>query len=252
MNRTYLTLAILLTALPSLTGCMADPYARLAFIRQQIMPDIKIEIAENQAQQYANIHLGAPTYLRIFKQEAVLEAWLQDSDTGRYALFKTYPICNYSGVLGPKLQEGDKQSPEGFYEVSKEWMWPESKYHLAMNIGFPNEYDRAHKRTGSHLMIHGDCSSEGCYAMTDPQIEEIYVLVEQSLLAGNETVPIHIFPFRMTGINLAEHRGHPWMRFWINLKRGYDVFEETGIPPAVRVEDKLYMFSPDLLVQGGA
>lgn len=253
MTRTFLTFALLLAVLPVLGGCATEPYARLGFIREKMMPKIETEMAKNQVKhpQHANIHLGAPTYLRLFKEEGVLEAWLQDSDTGHYALFKTYPICAYSGTLGPKLKEGDLQSPEGFYSVSKDWMWPESKYHLAMNIGYPNEFDKMHGRTGSHLMIHGECQSDGCYAMTNKRIEEIYVLVEQSLLNGNETVPIHIFPFRMTGIKLAEHRGDPSMRFWINLKRGYDIFEETGVPPDVRAEDGLYMFSPDIFAPGG-
>lgn len=195
-------------------------------------------------QQKSNLWPGAPTFIRIFKEEHILEAWLQNPDTGRYELFKTYPICNFSGDLGPKLKEGDRQAPEGFYAVSEDWLWPSSKYHLAMNIGFPNEYDKAHGRTGSHLMIHGGCRSEGCYAMTDRQIEEIYVLVEQSLLNGNETVPIHIFPFRMDGITLEKHRGHPWMRYWINLKRGYDMFEKTRVPPIVTVSNGLYEFQP--------
>ncbi len=222
----------------------------MAWIRTYILPQMEQEMAQ---QDEVEFQLGAPTFLRIYKEEAVLEAWLQDERSGRYELFKTYPICNYSGTLGPKLQEGDKQSPEGFYEVSEEWLWPSSKYHLAMNIGFPNEYDKAHGRTGSHLMIHGDCFSEGCYAMTDPQIEEIYVLTEQSLLAGNESVPVHIFPFRMNGVKLEEHRGDPWMRYWINLKRGHDIFEQTRVPPIVGVTDGLYVFEPQryITAEGG-
>ncbi|HBR69248.1 MAG TPA: 2-dehydro-3-deoxyphosphooctonate aldolase [Rhodospirillaceae bacterium] len=245
---------LFLTALPLLAGCETlDPYERLNFIRDRIAPKLELQIEKNQKKEpeYANIHLGAPTYLRIFKEESVLEAWLQDSVTGRYVLFKTYPICAYSGGLGPKEKEGDLKSPEGFYAIGKNWFRPESHYHLAMNIGYPNDFDKAHGRTGSHLMLHGGCKSDGCYAMNNRQIEELYILAEQSIRAGNESVPVHIFPFRMTGTNLEAHLGDPSMRFWINLKRGYDVFEEIRIPPDVIVKDGLYSFSPDLAAPGG-
>src|SRR5690606_11897951 len=143
----------------------------------------------------------------------------------KYHLYKTYPICKWSGSLGPKLVEGDKQAPEGFYDVTTDWLWPESQYHLAMNIGYPNQYDRTHGRTGSYIMIHGKCFSEGCFAMKDRPIEEIYLLTEQSLLAGNHNVPIHIFPFRMTDENMARHADSVWMPFWRNLRQGYEWFE---------------------------
>ena len=94
--------------------------------------------------------------------------------TAASTIFKTYPICSYSGGLGPKIQQGDRQAPEGFYLVSLEQLNPRSKYYLAFNVGFPNAYDRAYGRTGSNIMVHGDCTSSGCYAMTDAVMEEIY------------------------------------------------------------------------------
>ena len=144
----------------------------------------------------------APIFIRIFKEESELEIWKLKSD-GRFYHFKTYPICNWSGEIGPKLKEGDRQAPEGFYSVSREQMNPNSKYHLAMNLGFPNAYDKAHGRTGEFLMIHGKCKSAGCYAMTDALMEEIYAIARNSFLGGNDTFEVHAFPFRMTEANMA-------------------------------------------------
>ena len=114
----------------------------------------------------------SPILVRIFKEEAELEVWKQDT-TGRFQFLKVYPICRWSGDLGPKLYEGDRQAPEGFYTVTPELMNPNSNYYLAINTGYPNSFDKANNRDGSLLMIHGDCSSSGCYAMTDEQISEI-------------------------------------------------------------------------------
>ena len=144
---------------------------------------------------------GDAVFIRIFKEEAILELWLERS--GRYERFETYPICRWSGELGPKLKEGDGQSPEGFYEVRLESLNPNSRYHLSFNLGFPNAFDRAHARTGSYLMVHGGCSSVGCYAMTNPGIDEIYRLTEAALQAGQDAVAVHIFPFRMTEERMA-------------------------------------------------
>jgi murein L,D-transpeptidase YafK len=135
----------------------------------------------------------APIFIRIFKEESELEVWKQRDD-GRYYHFKTYPICNWSGELGPKLKHGDRQAPEGFYTVTREQMNPDSKYHLAMNLGYPNPYDRAHRRTGDFLMIHGKCKSAGCYAMTDALIEEIYAMARESFIGGQDSFNVHAFP----------------------------------------------------------
>ncbi len=184
--------------------------------------------------------LGAPVYIRIFKEERELELWVHTpSDT--YALFKTYAICNHSGDLGPKLREGDRQSPEGFYTVTKSALNPNSSYHLSFNLGFPNRFDRAHDRTGSFLMVHGDCVSIGCYAMTDPAIEEIYVAVEAALNGGQSGVPVHAFPFRPTAPRLAQARGHLWEDFWLQLAPAYDAFAQTGRPPLIAMEDGRYL-----------
>lgn len=186
---------------------------------------------------------GQNIHIRIYKEEAALEVWLKRG--ARFELFETYPICFFSGRLGPKEKEGDRQSPEGFYEVGRAQLNPNSAYHLAFNLGYPNAYDRAHGRTGAHLMVHGNCVSIGCYAMTDAGIEEIYGLVAAALARGQRSVAVHVFPFRMSEAALAAHAGGPWDDFWANLKEGHDAFETAGVPPAVHVCDGRYVFGAD-------
>ena len=181
-----------------------------------------------------------PILVRIFKAESELEVWKQKDD-GHYYHMKTYPICAYSGILGPKLEQGDRQAPEGFYVVDEDLLNPRSKYHLAFNMGYPNAYDRALGRTGSHLMVHGDCTSRGCYAMTDAVIEEIYSIAREALAAGQEGFQVHAFPFRMTKANLAANKDHEWYKFWTNLKEGYDYFETTRLEPQFAVCGERYV-----------
>ena len=185
-------------------------------------------------------NLGDPAFIRIFKQEKRLEVWLRQGLT--YTFFKSYSICHHSGDLGPKLKEGDKQSPEGFYTVGASQLNPNSDYHLSFNLGFPNEYDRSRKRTGSLLMVHGRCSSVGCFAMADFRMDEIYAIVESAIISGQHQIPVHIFPFRMTKANMAAHSNSKWLSFWENLKEGYDYFEGHHTPPLVVVQDKHYQF----------
>jgi murein L,D-transpeptidase YafK len=172
--------------------------------------------------------VGDPLFIRIFKEESLLEVWIRSGAV--YQHLKDYYICAYSGYLGPKLQEGDRQSPEGFYKVKKYQLNPNSKYHLSFNLGFPNKYDREHNRTGSFLMVHGNCVS----------IEEIYALVESALQKGQKYVQVYAFPFRMTDANMALYSDSEWFEFWVNLKEGYDYFESEKLPPHVKVEHKQY------------
>jgi murein L,D-transpeptidase YafK len=182
--------------------------------------------------------VGDPVFVRIFKEESMLEVWIKPEH--EYILFKRYPICAFSGHLGPKLKEGDRQSPEGFYKVKKYLLNPKSKYHLAFNLGYPNTYDKAHKRTGSYLMVHGECVSIGCYAMTNAKIEEIYKLVSFALKKGQKHVQVHAFPFRMTEKNMARHSNNKWYDFWTELKEGYDYFEAEKLPALIKVKNRQY------------
>jgi murein L,D-transpeptidase YafK len=188
-----------------------------------------------------NMPKGSPILIRLFKEESELEVWKQDT-SGRFELLKVYPICRWSGDLGPKINEGDRQAPEGFYTITPGLMNPNSNYYLAINTGFPNAYDRANDRHGGFLMIHGDCSSRGCYAMTDEQIGEIYSLARESFLGGQPSFQIQAYPFRMTPANLARHRTSPHLAFWRMLKIGNDHFEATHLEPKVDVCDKHYVF----------
>jgi murein L,D-transpeptidase YafK len=187
-----------------------------------------------------NMPKHSPILVRIFKEEAELEVWKQDT-TGRFQLLKTYPICRWSGDLGPKLYEGDRQAPEGFYTITPELMNPNSNFYLAINTGYPNSFDKANNRNGSLLMVHGDCSSMGCYAMTDEQISEVYSLARDSLV-GRPSFQIQAYPFRMTPANLARHRTNPSLAFWEMLKVGNDHFETTQLEPKVGVCDRRYVF----------
>ena len=183
-----------------------------------------------------------PILVRIFKEEAELEVWKQDS-SGQYALLRTYPICRWSGGLGPKVKEGDRQAPEGFYAITPGQMNPNSNWYLSFNIGFPNAYDRANDRTGAFLMVHGDCSSAGCYAMTDEQMGEIYALGREAFLGGQKEFQVQAYPFRMTALNMARHRNNPAMPFWRMIKQGNDIFETTRQEPKVDVCAKHYVFN---------
>ncbi|MGO9545456.1 MAG: L,D-transpeptidase family protein [Rhodomicrobium sp.] len=181
----------------------------------------------------------SPIFVRIFKEESELEVW--KFKDGRFQHFRTYPICAWSGALGPKVQQGDRQAPEGFYTVSRTQLNPHSLYHLSFNIGFPNAYDHANGHSGSALMVHGDCKSAGCYAMTDAYIEEIYILAREAFNAGQTKFHVQALPFHMTAENMRRHGDSPWYPFWMKLKEGYDSFEATGKPPVVKVCSKQYL-----------
>ncbi len=197
--------------------------------------------------QRMGLKADSPIFIRIFKMESQLEIWKQRDD-GRYALLKTYPICKWSGKLGPKLKQGDKQAPEGFYNVAAHQMNPKSSYHLSFNLGYPNKLDKAYRRTGNYLMVHGNCLSAGCYAMTDVLIEEIYALAREAFRGGQRAFQVQALPFRMTDENMQKYSGHRWAPFWRDLKTGYDAFAMTNIPPKIDVCEKRYLvnaaFSP--------
>jgi murein L,D-transpeptidase YafK len=184
----------------------------------------------------------SPILVRAFKKEAELEIWKMKAD-GTYTHLKTYPVCRWSGQLGPKKREGDRQVPEGFYSVSPGLMNPNSAFYLAFNIGYPNAYDRAHGYTGGLIMVHGDCSSSGCFAMTNEQIAEIYAIAREAFAGGQRNIQIQSMPFRMTPENLARYRLDPNMKFWNEIKEGYDHFEVTKREPQVAFCGRRYVFN---------
>jgi len=225
-----------LAALVALAGCETDGLSTGKAMRE-LSPEMRAELTQK------NMPIESPILVRLFKQEAELEVWKQDA-SGRYDLLKTYPICRWSGELGPKIREGDRQAPEGFYTITPAQMNPNSAYYLSFNMGYPNAYDKAWGRTGSQLMVHGDCSSRGCYAMTDDQIGEIYALARESFFGGQRAFQVQAYPFRMTAANFAKHRNNPNIPFWRMLKEGSDHFEITRQEPVVEVCEKHYVFDP--------
>jgi len=232
--RALLTSAALVTAV-ALAGCNTNDVIPDGRAQAPLSPKTLALISEK------NMDAQSPILVRIFKEEAEMEVWKQTRD-GKYDLLKTYPICKWSGDLGPKKKEGDRQAPEGFYTITPAQMNPNSNYYLAFNTGFPNAYDRSHGYSGSELMVHGDCSSRGCYAMTDEQILEIYALARESFFGGQSSFQFEAFPFRMTAMNMAKHRSNPNFAFWKMLKEGYDDFEATRQEPKVAVCEKRYVF----------
>jgi murein L,D-transpeptidase YafK len=220
-----------------LAGCGGTQVAggrHMQPLSQRVLAELKAKHMEKDS----------PILVRIFKEEAELEVWKQD-DRGRFALLHTYPICRWSGGLGPKIKAGDRQAPEGFYTITPDLMNPNSSQYLAINTGFPNAYDQANGRTGAFLMIHGGCSSAGCYAMTDEQIAEIYALAREAFLGGQRAFQLQAYPFRMTPLNMARHRNSPHMAFWEMIKQGYDHFEITYLEPKVDVCEKRYIFDAE-------
>ncbi|WP_265594830.1 murein L,D-transpeptidase family protein [Haloferula sp. BvORR071] len=217
------------------SGTLPGP-ERAAAAAARVKPELE------QALKEKGLHLGDPVFLRAFKEENQLELWVLKRETGKYDLFRTWPVARKSGVLGPKLAEGDGQVPEGFYFVPRAGMKPDSTFHLAFNIGYPNEYDRFHERTGTFIMIHGNEVSIGCLAMTDAKIEEIYTLCDAALTGGQQYFRVHIFPFRMSAERLDKEHANHWYSFWQELKEGYDSFEKNQVPPEVTVELGRYRF----------
>jgi len=226
LRSVLLVVALMLTSLPA-SGTLEAPSRAVAHARV------------DEVLAKTGLSFGSSVYVRIFKEEAALEVWLQRGT--QYELLKTYPICAESGTLGPKEREGDAQSPEGFYSVTASKLNPRSNYHLSFDIGYPNAYDRSLGRTGSFIMVHGNCVSIGCFAMTDPGIEEIYMLAEGALAKGQSSFAVHVFPFRMTAENTRQHASSRWAPFWSELKPGYDAFEATHVPRDVEVRGGRYV-----------
>ncbi|NJL50891.1 MAG: murein L,D-transpeptidase, partial [Blastochloris sp.] len=222
----------------SVAGCVSNEVAsRLPSRAQQPLKRETLALLDEKG-----MSKSSPIVVRLFKRESELEIWKPNRE-GRYELFKTYPICRWSGELGPKIKEGDRQAPEGFYAVVPGLMNPASSYYLAFNTGFPNAFDRAHGRTGGDVMVHGDCSSRGCFAMTDEQIAEIYALGRESFAGGQRSFQVQAYPFRMTPENLAKHRNNPNMAFWRMLKEGNDQFLVSRRALKVDVCEKKYVFN---------
>ncbi len=231
-----LSIAILL-ALPTLAlAQMPASSERSKAAIKRVSPALKNDLSAR------NLVFGDPVFLRAYKEEEILEVHVLNRKTKKFDLFRTYTIAGTSGNLGPKLKEGDRQIPEGFYSVDAAAMNPRSSYHLSFNIGYPNDYDQYRNRTGSYIMIHGNWISIGCLAMTDAKIEEIYALCDAALRNGQKEVDVHIFPFRMTNERMEKAKDSRWLGFWRNIRKGHDWFEKRKTPPAVSLDRGRYEF----------
>jgi murein L,D-transpeptidase YafK len=235
--RAFITSVALAATGLLMAGCNSDDIslATNAKANQPVPPKLI------QAMVEKDMDLQSPILVRLYKQEAELEVWKQNR-SGKFEILKTYPICRWSGDLGPKVREGDRQAPEGFYAITPGQMNPASAYYLSFNTGYPNAYDRSLGHSGSELMVHGDCSSRGCYAMTDEQIAEIYSLGRESFFGGQKSFQFQAYPFHMTAANMAKHRNNPNMAFWKMIKEGSDHFEVSHQEPKVDFCEKKYVF----------
>ena len=241
MRLTHIALLSLMAA--TLAGCnetLDSAAVDLSSVKDKVQHPLPDRILTQMKAK--GMDRNSPIMIRIFKEEGVLEIWKAKSDN-RFEKIVQYDICAWSGRLGPKVKEGDRQAPEGFYPLSPSNLNPHSQYYLAINTGFPNKYDRANVRNGTNLMIHGACSSSGCYSMTDAQILEIYAFARDAFKGGQQNVQLQALPFRMTAENMARHRNSKHLEFWKMLKVGYDNFEVTKRPPEVNVCDKKYVFN---------
>lgn len=230
----YLFLAIIAACLPVRGQAQSVPSSPRSIAA---VSEVSAGLLDDLNQQ--PLRKGAPVFIQIIKADDVLRLYLQN-DNGTYDLFRSYDICAWSGRLGPKLREGDGQSPEGFYRITPNQMNPNSSFHLSFNLGYPNQFDRAHGRTGSFLMVHGNCVSIGCYAMTDASISEIWTLMVWAFEDGQDSIPVHIFPFDLTASNLDAYADHEWIDFWTMLQPAWTAFEQKKIPPSIYTAGRDY------------
>jgi murein L,D-transpeptidase YafK len=183
---------------------------------------------------------AAEMYLRVLKRPRLLELWVRPSGANQFKLLKTYPICAMAGAPGPKRRQGDQQVPEGFYFVDN--FNPTSDYHLSLKIDYPNRQDRARNvgglNLGGDIFIHGGCRSEGCLAVTNEGIQELYWIAVEARSLGQHRIPVHIFPARLDAAEMKRIDFNYYDRpdlidFWKTLKPGYDYFERTHRVPEV-------------------
>lgn len=231
---------VLATLGPFTSGCVSS------VLDVPVRGEIKVPSRLIAQMNKQSMSPASPVLIRIFKQESELELWKIDK-SGKFALLKTYPMCRWSGKLGPKKKQGDRQAVEGFYNVSTALLNPKSSYYLSFNLGYPNKLERALGYTGDAMMVHGACTSAGCFAISDEQVAEVYAVVRDALRRGQNSFQVQAYPFRMTKANMARYRNNANYAFWRDLKRGYDMFEQTRQQPKVGYCEGRYMFGESAL-----
>lgn len=230
----------LMVTMLALAGCNSGDTLELVNVANKVEQPLPKKIQDKM--RAMGMATTSAIMMRIFKEEGTLEVWKANAQN-RYQMIAEYKICAWSGRLGPKKKEGDRQAPEGFYTIYPSQMNPQSNYYLSFNIGYPNKYDRAHGSSGTNLMVHGACSSAGCYSMTDAQVLQIYAFARDAFRGGQQGFQVQALPFKMTAENMAKHRFSEHYEFWKMVKVGYDHFELTHRPPVVDVCEKKYVFN---------
>ena len=168
--------------------------------------------------------------INAYKAEGKLEVWLKAKSDKQYSCFKTYDFCAHSGTLGPKVIEGDGQTPEGFYYINV--FNPMSSFHLSLGVNYPNSVDSARtgadRKTGGDIYIHGNCVTVGCIPLTDDKIDEVYILAVEARNSGQDKIPVNIYPFKMTNANIQKYSAQfpAQLSFWKSLQPGYLAFEK--------------------------
>jgi murein L,D-transpeptidase YafK len=236
-----LSLALLVAAASAQTGFkrmqLRNPRVRQAYVQKE--PGVKALFKAREL-----TYPPKQILIRIFKQEMLLELWAADSAGTAMIPVKEYPVCASSGEPGPKRKRGDGQVPEGFYSINH--FNPASNFHLSLGLDYPNRSDQLlgdRDDPGSAIYIHGDCVTIGCIPITDEGIKELYLMALEARNGGQEKIPVHLFPCRMEGSSyqkmLEEHREDPvLLRFWDNLKQGYDFFGANKTVPRIMVDRK--------------
>ena len=178
-------------------------------------------------------------YIRAFKEEGIIELWGKNKQQQSFHHFRTYTICSSSGLIGPKRIQGDGQVPEGYYHIDR--FNPESSYHLSLGINYPNNSDKIlsnKQRPGGHIFIHGDCVTIGCLPITDNEIKSLYIYCVEAIKNGQKTIPVTIFPMKLTNDNmqmlLQSNGSNTTKNLWHDLKLGYDYFNTKKQLPTIR------------------
>jgi len=225
---------------------------QLRYRRVRIAAQEKDEVLKKRFTDTGLAYPPKAIFLRAFKKEGSVELWGSASEGGSYTLVSTYTICTTSGTLGPKRQTGDGQVPEGFYELDQ--FNPQSSFFLSLHISYPNASDRilgSHRDPGGNIYLHGDCASIGCIPITDDGIKEVYWAAVLARSSGEQHIPLHIFPSRLTDAEFKElaasHSSQPGVvAFWVNIKQGFDYFEKNHRLPLITVaKDGRYLFSAE-------
>ena len=223
---------------------------QLTNTRVQIAHREKDVLLQNLFEKQGYVYPPQNIYVRIFKDERILEVWTKRNVDETYKKVCDYEFCASSGKLGPKRQEGDLQIPEGFYYIDR--FNPNSNFFLSLGINYPNKSDMilgVKGDLGGDIFIHGGCVTVGCIPITDDKIMEIYWLAVQAKSNGQEKIPVHIFPSKLDSTSLSRlknrfQQSEGLIQFWSNLKIGYDWFVEHGNIPEITVDRQgVYHFS---------